>query len=81
LKKKRQKKKVEGNDLFNQVIALSGIPARTIRRELKGILDRKQIDVRNLTIQDLRAVAASYLREIMGSLLDRCSVRKTENTH
>lgn len=78
-KKTRKKKKTShsGDDLFNQVISLTGIPAQTIKRELKSILDRKNIDVNNLTLDQLRCVVASYLREIMGGILDRHYHRKT----
>jgi hypothetical protein len=80
--KKKKKKLPKGeDDLFNQVIALTGIPAQTIKRELKSILDRKNIDVNSLTLDQLRAVVASYLREIMGGLLDRYSHKKSELNH
>lgn len=69
-----------GKDLFNQVVKLTGIPAKNIREELKLILDRKNIDVKNLTLDQLRMVVASYLREIMGGLLDRTHVKRPE-TH
>lgn len=68
------------SDLFNQVINLTGIPAQTIRKELKTILDRKNIDVNSLTIEQLRVVVASYLREIMGGILDRYG-KKSETPH
>ena len=72
--KKASKKKAKGtqkDDLFHQVCALTGLPAHKIKKELKAILDRKNIDVNNLTLDQLRGVVASYLREIMGGLLDR----------
>lgn len=83
LKKKTKKKtrRKSGEDLFNHVISLTGIPAQSIKRELKTILDRKNIDVNHLTVDQLRQVAASYLREIMGGLIDRYHHRKTEKTH
>lgn len=61
----------KGQDLLNQVISLSGIPAESIRRELNAILDKKNLAMEHLTLEQLRAVAATYLREIMGSLLDK----------
>lgn len=70
-----------GEDLFNQVVALTGIPAKTIQRELNTILERKNIDIHHLTLDQLRGVVASYLREIMGNVLDRCSPRRTDPTH
>jgi hypothetical protein len=70
-----------GHDLLNQVIKLTGIPAKHIREELKAILDRKNIDVKNLTLDQLRLVVASYLREIMGNLLDRTHAKRPETNH
>ena len=60
---------------------MTGIPAKNIRAELKLILDRKNIDVKNLTLDQLRMVVASYLREIMGSLLDRGHAKRPETNH
>ncbi len=70
-----------GHDLLEQVIALTGIPGQAIQRELKSILDRKNIDLNHLTMEQLRGVAASYLREIMGGLLDRSGSKKPEINH
>ncbi len=78
--KKKNRRTKRGEELFNQVIALTGIPAKHIKRELKAILDRKNIDVNNLTLDQLRVVVASYLREIMGGLLDKYTHRRPENT-
>ena len=50
---------------------MTGIPADSIRRELKAILDKKNLAMEHLTLEQLRAVAATYLREIMASLLER----------
>ncbi|MCB0417026.1 MAG: hypothetical protein H6617_12440 [Bdellovibrionaceae bacterium] len=69
----------KGKDLLEQVIHLTGIPAKAIRRELKSILDKKNIDLNSLTIDELRRVVASYLREIMSTALDRSQQDKTEN--
>ena len=70
-KKKPAKKAAPKKDLFSQVVKLSGIPAASIQKELKDILDKKNIDLNHLTLDQLRQVAASYLREIMCSVLDR----------
>lgn len=50
---------------------MSGIPASSIHKDLKSILDRKNLDENHLTLDQLRIVVASYLREIMGGLLDK----------
>ncbi len=82
MKKQKTAKKLpsKGEELLNQVIRLTGIPAGTIRNELHAILERKNIDIRHLTLDQLRSVVASYLREIMGNVLDRCH-RKGETQH
>ena len=70
----------KGSELFNQLIGLSGVPA--LRQELTVVLERKGIDINQLTLDELRNVVASYLREIMGSLLDGNSKKsKPEQTH
>jgi hypothetical protein len=70
-----------GHDLLDQVISLTGVPGQAIQRELKAILDRKNIDLNQLTLEQLRTVAASYLREIMGGLLESSRSRKPESNH
>lgn len=71
-KKKPTKPKApkKGSALFNDVVKLTGIPSRAMRRELQALLDRKNIDIKNLTMEQLRVAAASYLREIMGTMLE-----------
>ncbi len=80
LVKKRSSKK-RGLELFEKVVALTGIPSESIQRELKAILDRKNIDVNSLTLDQLRGVVASYLREIMGGILDRPGHKKPDLPH
>lgn len=72
LKKKNSKKRPpkRGRALFDDVVKLTGIPAKAMRRELKALCERKNIDVKNLTLDQLRVAAASYLREIMGNFLE-----------
>ncbi len=66
--KPRQPKK--GSALFDDVVKLTGIPATAMRRELHTLLEKKNIDVKNLTLDQLRVAAASYLREIMEGLME-----------
>lgn len=70
-----------GRELLNQVIALTGIPSKTIHQELKAILDRKNIDINELTLEQLRGAVATYLREIMGGLLDKAGTKKIDLNH
>lgn len=41
-----------------------------MRRELQTLLEKKNLDPKNLTLDQLRLVAAAYLKEIMGSFLE-----------
>ncbi len=47
--------------------------------ELKDLLERKNIDVKKLTLDQLRVSAASYLREIMEGLLEKEGLSKTKH--
>lgn len=71
----------KGDALFDQVVRLTGIPGKTIKDELKVILERKNIDIDKLTLDQLRTVVASYLREIMSGLLDGTPGKKREPQH
>ena len=77
----KRRAQAKGTELFNQVVALTGIPAKSIHKELKAILERKKIDIDSLTLDQLRQVVASYLRETLGGLLDRGNTRKPDETH
>ena len=73
------KSKTESNqkaDLFSQLVALSGLPASAIKRELKGILEENNLELDHLTLEQLRTVVASYLRKIMGGLLHKAQPNK-----
>ena len=41
---------------MSQVIRMTGIPARTIRKELNAIMKRKGLDPKELTLDQLRGV-------------------------
>lgn len=59
------------NILLKQLVELTGLPGHLLKQEFKEILDRKQINLHEITLEQLRTVAASYLRQIMASLLER----------
>lgn len=54
-----------GNALFKQVIELSGLPPKIMKRELTAILKKIGIKPQKLTESTLRKAAAAYLREII----------------
>ena len=78
---KRKRTPHKGPDLLNQVIKMTGLPNKDLKNELKDILDRKNINIHNLNLGQLRCAAASYLREIMMSLRDKYHLKKGESLH
>lgn len=72
---RKETKPKAGEGLLDQVVRLTGLPATAVKKELKAVLDKKNIDVNQLTLEQLRAVVASYLREIMMGLLERGSLK------
>ncbi|NBX92097.1 MAG: hypothetical protein EB078_08360 [Proteobacteria bacterium] len=80
-KRKKTKKKPQKKKLLDQVIQLTGITSQTIRRELLTILSKKNIRPQDITLDQLRVVAAAYLREIMGGLIDNGHMRRSDRQH
>ncbi len=78
---KTKRTRLKGSDLLEQVIHLTGIPAQAIQRELKTILEKKNLDIDQLTVDQLRLVVASYLRQIMHGVMDKCGSRKSDEHH
>jgi len=78
-KRKSSHSSGECSDLFNQVVQLTGLPTQAFKRELKRVLHEKNINVNTLTLEELRRVAASYLRQIMSSVLDRSTPKKSRH--
>lgn len=74
---KRAKKKKK---LLEQVISLTGVKSQAIRKELLTIMAKKNIKADEITLDQLRAVAATYLREIMGGLLESTHFRRHDRT-
>lgn len=70
-KRKNKRNCKRRSDLLNQLVALTGVPGKTIRRELGDILQRKQINLHDITLEQLRTVVACYLRQIMSGILER----------
>jgi len=70
-KSTKTKRPERGKELFNYVVQLTGLPKDKIKEELKTLLHKKNIEVSQLTVDQLRTVAASYLREIMAGIIER----------
>ena len=54
-----------GNELFKQLIELTGLPAEEIGKELKRLLKEKGIDPDFVTLDQLREVLAGYLQNTL----------------
>ena len=80
-KKRKKTAPKNGDALLNHVIKLTGLPRKDLKNELKDILERKNINIQNLNLGQLRCAAASYVREIMTSLMDKYTLKKTESLH
>lgn len=73
-KKKSVRKKAApsaGERLLDQVVRLTGLDSQAVKKELQTLLAKKNLDVNQLTLEQLRHVIASYMREIMMGILDR----------
>ncbi len=80
-KKPKKKTPTRGKDLFNYVVQLTGLPKEKIMDELKTILNKKNIEISQLTVDQLRVVVASYLREIMTGIMDHIPHKPRGNEH
>ena len=80
-RKKASPRKPSKKRLLDQVIQLTGIPSQTIRKELQMIMAKKNIKTDDITLDQLRSVAATYLREIMGGLLESTHLRRHDRTN
>lgn len=78
-RKRPPQKKGRSPNLLDHVIQLTGIPSDMVKRELKHILETKGIDGKKLTLEQLRSVVASYLREIMSGVLIRTPLKRTRD--
>jgi DNA polymerase III gamma/tau subunit len=80
-KRSKTKKAVTGEALLNQVVKLTGLPTKDIKHELKEILKNKNINICQLNLGQLRSAAASYVREIMISLMDKYQQKRPDSLH
>jgi hypothetical protein len=66
-------------DLFTEVVRATGIPAESIEKELRALLERRGVNVERLTLAQLRAAVAQYLREVMAEILERTQLPPRPN--
>jgi hypothetical protein len=82
VKRKRKPESAPTENLLDQLAKLTGLSTPDLKKELKTILEKKNLDPKKLTLEQLRQVLASYVREIMIGILDRTSNRQGPNqTH
>ena len=54
-----------GNELFKSITNATGLPDDLISKELDKVLNQKGIAKDDVTLDELRDVLASYLREVI----------------
>jgi len=54
-----------GNELFDKVVQLSGLPSDLIKGELTDLLRKEGIDPESVTEPKLREVLAKYLKDVL----------------
>lgn len=81
VKKRKKSPPIKGDALLNYVVRMTGLPSKDLKLELKEILEKKNINLNQLNIRQLRCVAASYVREIMINLVEKYQLKKTDSLH
>jgi len=79
-KKKKLSLPKKGEELLEHFIQLTGIPPQSLLKELGDIFEKKGIDPKKITIEQLRLVVASYLRDFFAQHIPKLN-RKTEEEH
>ncbi|MBK9293721.1 MAG: hypothetical protein IPM57_04635 [Oligoflexia bacterium] len=54
-----------GNEVFNSVLEATGLPKELVSRELEGLLAKKGISIKEVTVEDLRGALSEYLRDVI----------------
>lgn len=62
------KKSIQGNELFKEVAALSGLPKDEAALELARKLEEVGSNPKEATLDDIRTAMAAYLEEVMSEL-------------
>ncbi len=61
-------KLIQGNELFNEIAELSGLPVEKVTSELARKLTEIGSDPAAATLDDIRTAMAAYLQEVMAEL-------------
>ncbi len=69
-KSAKRKRSPRGEALLNQIIHLTGLPKSSLKEDLQALMHKKKLNLRTLTLDEFRGIAACYVREIMGNILD-----------
>jgi histone H3/H4 len=60
-------------NLFQQIIHLTGLPSAPVERQLKAIIDEKKIKEDSMTLDDLRTIVAELLLEVLPNAQEELS--------
>lgn len=54
-----------GNELFETITLLTGLPEDFVKSEFSNLLYKKNINVNTLTVDDIRNVLADFLQDTL----------------
>ena len=54
-----------GKELLQQIIALSGLPEDSAQREVEALALKRNKNIDNLTLDDVRYILAMYLQDVL----------------
>ncbi len=64
---------MSGDQLIDMVAASTGLPKEQLSGELKRLLLKSGKDPARASLEDLRAVLADYLQEVLSEAKDSCA--------
>ena len=69
-------KELGGQELIEQLVALSGLPRIGVEAELRRILEKSGHDPKKLTMDQLRTAMMEYLCTIEGDLFQEPAIKQ-----
>lgn len=61
---------LDGNQLLETVVSLTGLPGEMVDQELRGLLAVHEQDAASLTLDGLRAVMLAYLESVQKEMTE-----------
>ncbi len=65
-----------GNQLFEEVVKLSGLPPKLIKKELRIILKKAGVKPKRMTKISLRKAMANYLKDVVSQFIQEDSIKE-----